>query len=223
MAVNAKPLPPAAPVKKLEPAEVPPLATGLATVMVAAPAVAISAAEITACTWVLETKVVVRGLPLNCTTAAGSKFWPFTTRVKPAPPTMAELGFKLAITGDCAVGVGGAGGVGSGVAGDVAVDTGLTKVPPRRTIWPWSVLNARPFWPQRISFFGFPTTFGTVMDPIRVKWVMSNAWIVTPPEPNCDVRKNATFRLESGTMIPEAWNTATGKPLTGSTTWPSSE
>ena len=45
--------------------DVPPPGAGVDTVTIAAPAVAMSAAVIAACKLVLETKVVVRGLPFH--------------------------------------------------------------------------------------------------------------------------------------------------------------
>src|SRR5215469_9309194 len=164
--VTANPVPAKpffAPVKNVDPADVPPFATGLATVIIAVPGVAMSAAGMAAVNWVLETKVVGKAPPLNCTVAAGSKPLPFTVMVKAAPPAMAKLGLNSVITGAPAAGVGG--GAGSGVAAGVAADTGLTKLPPTKNTLPLSVLNAKPFWPQRISRRTLPFTLGMMMEP----------------------------------------------------------
>ena len=109
--VTAKPAPVVlvpgdVPINSVEPAEVPPFATGFATVIVATPGVAMSLAGIAACNCVPEINVVVRDVPLNCTTAAGSKLEPFTVNVNAAPPAIAELGFSKAICGVAAVGAG---------------------------------------------------------------------------------------------------------------------
>src|SRR6185312_7892288 len=94
----------AVPVKKVNGAEVPPLAPGLTTVTLFAPIEAMSPLVIAAWNCVLEMKVVVRELPLNCTCAAGSKLDTVTANVNGAPPTTAEAGFSAVITGALAAG-----------------------------------------------------------------------------------------------------------------------
>src|SRR5581483_2018667 len=150
--------------------------------------------------------------------AAGSKLAPATVNVKALPPARAELGVNSAMAGALAAGVGG--GAGSGVAGGVAVDTGLTKFPPTRNTLPLSVLKAKPFWPQRISRRAFPLTFGIVIEPTSVKWVISKACKVTLAGPDGWVRTNTRFKAESGTVEPAAARTPTADPLVGSTTCP---
>ncbi len=65
---------------------------------------ATSAAVIAACSCVLETNVVVRALPLNCTTDAGTKFVPVKVIVNAALPATAEPGVIWAIVGGGPVG-----------------------------------------------------------------------------------------------------------------------
>src|SRR6476469_5671428 len=65
---------------------------------------AISAAVIAACNCVLETNVVVRALPLNCTTDAGTKFVPVRVIVNAALPATAEPGVIWTIVGGGPVG-----------------------------------------------------------------------------------------------------------------------
>src|SRR3989442_761367 len=72
--------------------EVPPPGVGLKTVADAVPAVAMSLAEIAACSCVLLTKVVARSLPFHRTTDEAMKFVPVAVRVNPAPPATALLG-----------------------------------------------------------------------------------------------------------------------------------
>ena len=79
--------------------EVPPPGVGLKTVTWAVPAVAMSAARIDAVTWVEETYVVVRFVPFHLTTELEMKFVPFTVRVKPAPPAVADEGLRLVVVG----------------------------------------------------------------------------------------------------------------------------
>src|SRR5581483_1102793 len=143
MTDTANPFPPVVPIKKVEPADVPPLLAGFATVMIAVPAAATSAALIAASNCVLDIKVVLRAAPLNWIWAAGSKLLPFTVSVKAAAPAIAELGLSSVITGAFAAGTGGGAGKGLGVGN--AVGTGAKKLPPTRTTWPLSVLNANPF------------------------------------------------------------------------------
>lgn len=90
--ITAKLLAPVVPVKNVEGADMPPLAGGLEMVTFTTPAAAMSAVVIAACKLVLETKVVVRGLPFHCTTDAGTKLPPVTVMVNAAPPAIAELG-----------------------------------------------------------------------------------------------------------------------------------
>jgi hypothetical protein len=75
-------------------ADVPPPGTGLVTVTVAVPAVAMSAAVIAAVSCVALTNVVVLAAPLNFTTDADTKPVPFTVRVKAAPPAVALVGAR---------------------------------------------------------------------------------------------------------------------------------
>jgi hypothetical protein len=72
--------------------DVPPPGAGFVTVTVAVPAVAISAAVITAVSFVALTKVVVLAAPLNFTTDVDTKPVPLTVRVKAAPPAVALAG-----------------------------------------------------------------------------------------------------------------------------------
>ena len=69
-----------------------PEAPGVTTAMVAVPAVAISAALIAACNWLLETKVVGRALPFHWTTEVAIKPAPSTLRVKVPLPASIEVG-----------------------------------------------------------------------------------------------------------------------------------
>src|SRR4029077_12439364 len=135
-----KPFPPVVPTKNVEPADVPPLLAGLATAMLAIPAAAIWDALMFACSCVLDRNVVVRATPLNKTCAAGSKLLPFTVRVKPTLPAIAELGVSSVMTGALAAGVGA--GVGNGAGAGKVVGTGAKKLPPTSTTCPVSVWNA---------------------------------------------------------------------------------
>src|ERR1700746_1252234 len=121
------------PVKNVDGLEVPPLATGLATAMLAVPTLAMSAALMVAVSFVLELNVVVRGLPLNKTWAAGSNWVPFTVRVNAGPPATVALGTSEAMVGVCAVGGGGGGGVMLGGGTAAGVTTGSRKFPASRT------------------------------------------------------------------------------------------
>ena len=71
---------------KVRALEGPTVGTGFNTVTCAVPAVATSVAGIEAVNCVLLTKVVVRSLPSQRTTALEMKFEPFTVRVKAAAP-----------------------------------------------------------------------------------------------------------------------------------------
>ncbi|HWW18376.1 MAG TPA: hypothetical protein VNY81_07150 [Candidatus Saccharimonadales bacterium] len=92
--------------------DVPPPGAGVATLTIAVPAAAMSAAVIAACKLVLEAEVVVRAFPFHCTVEADTKLAPVTVRVNAAPPATAELGFSepIAIDGVGFVGGGGGGG-----------------------------------------------------------------------------------------------------------------
>jgi hypothetical protein len=72
---------------------------GFTTVTLTATTVAIWAALTWAVNCVALTKVVVSGVAFQFTTAAGSKPVPFTVRVNPGPPAVAELGLRLVIVG----------------------------------------------------------------------------------------------------------------------------
>jgi len=79
--------------------DVPPPGAGLKTVTFAVPAVATSLAGIAAVSWVLETKVVVRSLPFQRTTAPLTKFVPVMVSVNPPLPATAVAGLMLLIVG----------------------------------------------------------------------------------------------------------------------------
>ena len=79
--------------------EAPPPGAGLNTVILAVPALAISAAGICAVSWVLLTKVVVRSAPFQRTTELLMKFVPLTVNVNAAPPAVSELGLTLLMVG----------------------------------------------------------------------------------------------------------------------------
>src|ERR1041385_132282 len=136
--VTAKPVPVVlvpgvVPTNSVEPADVPPFATGFATVIVATPGDTMSPVEIAACNCVLDMNVVVRAVPLNCTTAAGSKFVPFTVNVNAAPPAIAELGLSNAICGVDPVGAGVGAGVGNGTGVGGLLGSWLTSGPSNST------------------------------------------------------------------------------------------
>ena len=97
--------------------EVPPPGTGLKTVTLAVPAVAMSAARIEAVTCVALTYVVVRPVPFQRTTELEMKLVPFTVRVKAAPPAVAELGLRPVV-------------VGTGLSGTLIVNVWAFEVPP---------------------------------------------------------------------------------------------
>src|SRR2546426_12304573 len=79
---------------KVELPETPPPGAGLETVRSAEPTTAISVAGIAACNWVLETKVVGRGLPFHRTEDAETKLVPVRFKLKPGLPAKAEIGFN---------------------------------------------------------------------------------------------------------------------------------
>ena len=60
---------------------------------------AMSEAEMEACNCEALTKVVVRSLPFQRTTAPLTKLEPLTTSVNASPPTVAELGLRLETAG----------------------------------------------------------------------------------------------------------------------------
>src|SRR6476646_1153231 len=180
----------AVPVKKVNAAEAPPLAAGLTTVTLLAPIEAMSPLVMAACNCVLEIKVVVRELPLNCTCAAGSKLEPVTVSVNGAPPAIAEAGFSAVITGALGAGVGA--GVGNVGDGGIAVDFESRKLPPTSTSCPPVVLNARPFCPQRIRRFGVPLIPVILMEPAEVRRFNTKESMVTEPAVGWR-RKNALF------------------------------
>ena len=78
----------------------PPPGVGLKTVTFAVPAVAMSLAGMAAVSWVLETKVVGRGLPFQRTTAPLTKFVPVMVRVNPPLPATVVDGLIVVIVGD---------------------------------------------------------------------------------------------------------------------------
>jgi len=80
--------------------DVPPPGVGLKTVMFSKAPVATSAAEMAACNWLGEMKVVGRGVPFSWTTEDEfTKPVPFTVSVKAGAPARTELGFKDAMVG----------------------------------------------------------------------------------------------------------------------------
>src|SRR5258708_16247737 len=165
------------PMNKVEPLELPPLARGLATVMLAVPGVRMSLAGIVACNCVLETKVVASADPLNCAVAAGSNCVPVTVNRKAGLLAMAELGNKDVIVGAFGNGVGGIAGFGGGDV--MTAGAGPAELPPNEKTWPLPLspllMNARPSCPHRIRWDNIPATFGMVTEPIGVKCIRSNA------------------------------------------------
>ena len=79
--------------------EVPPPGAGVNTVMLSAPELTRSLARMVAVSWVADTNVVARLLPLTRTTEAGVKLLPVAVRVKAAPPAPAVAGLKLVSVG----------------------------------------------------------------------------------------------------------------------------
>jgi len=84
---------------KVRPLDVPPPGAGVNTVTVAVPAVAISAAVITAVSWVADTYVVVRPDPFQRTAEVFTKLFPFTVNVNAVPPAFAVAGLRLVVVG----------------------------------------------------------------------------------------------------------------------------
>src|SRR5579864_6814599 len=171
--------PPVVPTKNVKPAELPPFATPLSTVMIDVPALAMSDALIVAISCVDERNVVGRAEPLTLTADVGIKLLPFTRMLNAAPPALADPGFKNTMAGVCAVGAGVGAGVGIGVAAGKGVASG--RFPPISTICPPVVLNARPLLPQRMSRSTVPVTPGTVIELTGVKWVRSKDLITVGP------------------------------------------
>ncbi len=79
--------------------DVPPPGAGLDTVTWAVPADAMSAAAITALSWVADTYPVVRLDPFHCTTEPATKPLPFTVSVKAVPPAVADEGLRPLMPG----------------------------------------------------------------------------------------------------------------------------
>ena len=79
--------------------EVPPPGVGVKTVTEVEPAVAMSPAAMVARSWVLLTKVVVRGAPFQLITEAVTKLLPVTVKLNPAPPAVALVGESVLSTG----------------------------------------------------------------------------------------------------------------------------
>src|SRR6185437_12224741 len=164
-------VPAVVPTKNVEPAELPPLAAPLSTVMMDVPVLAMSDALIAAVSCVGEMNVVVRAEPLSFTVDVAIKLVPFTVMLNAGPPTLADPGFKDAMAGVCAVGAGVGAGVGIGVGAGEGGATG--RLPPISTICPPVVLNAKPLLPHRRSRCTVPLTPGTVMELTGVKCVRS--------------------------------------------------
>jgi hypothetical protein len=80
---------------KVSALDIPPPGLGLETVTIVVPAVAMSAAIMSACRLVLETNVVVRELPFHRTVDEEIKLAPVTASVKEAVPALAELGLRV--------------------------------------------------------------------------------------------------------------------------------
>jgi len=93
--------------------ETPPPGAGLLTATLFTAAVATSAAVIAAWSLLAEMNVVVRSVPLNCTTELEMKLLPVIVKVKPCTPANDELGLTDATVGVglFSVGVGPGGGV----------------------------------------------------------------------------------------------------------------
>ena len=72
---------------------------GVATVIEAVPAVAMSAAGTVAVSCVAETNAVVSAVPFHLTVEPETKFVPFTVSVNCGPPALAHVGFSELIVG----------------------------------------------------------------------------------------------------------------------------
>jgi len=79
--------------------DVPPPGAGLTAVTATVRASAMSLAEIDAVNCVPLTNLAVRAEPFHCTAEAGTKFEPFTVKVKAAPPAAALDGDSELIEG----------------------------------------------------------------------------------------------------------------------------
>src|SRR5204863_8067784 len=95
--------------------DVPP---AVVTVTLAVPALAIRLAGTVAVTCTPLTYVVVSAVAPHCTVAPLTKFVPFTVKVNPAPPAVAEFGLRLVMVG--------VGGLVGNVAGADERATGFT-------------------------------------------------------------------------------------------------
>jgi len=84
---------------KLKAFDEPPPGAGLSTVMLTAPAEAMSLAEIDTVSFVALLTVVVRADPFHRTVAPETKLEPLTVSVKPGSPATAELGLIPVIDG----------------------------------------------------------------------------------------------------------------------------
>src|SRR3990172_12260745 len=73
--------------------------SGVSTVTGTVPGVAMSAAVMDACSWVADTKVVVRSAPFQRTLAPDAKLLPYTVRVKAGAPAVATEGLRSATAG----------------------------------------------------------------------------------------------------------------------------
>jgi len=79
--------------------DVAPAHVGFATAMEAVPALAIRGADTVAVSCVEETKVVVSGVPFQFTVEPLTKLVPFTVKVNPAPPAVAQVGLSELMVG----------------------------------------------------------------------------------------------------------------------------
>src|SRR5450432_1010951 len=209
IAVRANPAPPLLPIRNVEPVEVP--FAESSTVTVATPTVVMSAVVMAACNCDAEINVVVRAPPLNCTTDEGVKFVPWTVKLKPVPPAIAEPGFRNEIAGACGLGFGAGVGVGIGTGTPGGEVIGSRKLPATSTIWPPSVLNARPFWPQRIMRRGVPVTPVSGSDRFKVNRERSKASIAKGPKKFWGKTK-AAFKSGSIAAAPPTFKLAVVTP-----------
>lgn len=86
-------------IKKVWVLDVPPPGAGVNTVTWAVPAVAMSAADMAAVSWVEDTNVVVRLDPFHWTTEPLTKPVPLTVSVKSDVPAIEDAGARLLIVG----------------------------------------------------------------------------------------------------------------------------